>query len=171
MGGAALHALQEPWQFRRGMQSDEQVDVRGHHADFQESRALLSRDNGEVFAEIHGAHTVQRRNPVPGDPDEVDMQAMMHTRMLAELMPGNDANHRGMGRFHEFAAESRDSAGVDKATPATSDPNSSVVDRAAGIDHTTAPAPRPNVCRFSDSSRAVALATSSVATSSATSAP
>jgi hypothetical protein len=146
MRGAALHALEELWDVGRGMQAHEHMDVSRHDTKRQNSCPSLSGNDRQVFAEIQRAPTVERSNPISCRPDEVYMQAMMHHhQMLRQWGLGHGTFRRVAGRIHasiELAAKAAARQMPLKRRP---------------------PLPRSE-CRFSDTSRAVALATCSFAT-------
>ena len=61
------------------MQAHQQVEVGRHDAQLQEARALLPRDDRQVLREIGGTGPIEGGSPLPGTPDDVDEESMIHS--------------------------------------------------------------------------------------------
>jgi hypothetical protein len=76
--GTTLQALQQAGNDRGGMQADQQMQVCGHDAEFQQPRPLLPNNDGEMPPEVCGAGSIDGRLTIAGRPDDVDQEPMMH---------------------------------------------------------------------------------------------
>ena len=118
--GTTLHALQEAGHRGRGMQPEQEMNMRADDSTFENASPLLARDNREVLCEVFCDDHIDRGFALPRRPNDVHEHSMSHGRTIGRARGANrcPATQRGA-----HLRESPPSPGADVALATSAEPS------------------------------------------------